>query len=149
MNLIHNLTAWDQTESESFKLSVDTDKIITITEENFTIIDDFLSEKPCYGSGILTGTGQYYFVMKPYKELIEMINDKKEKPPELGVLSVKFVDSKFDFEAIAYVKSIALNSIIELTSDKSEAMQLTKEEAKCDKYNSFDWVSLKEEMPVE
>ncbi|MFS5674364.1 hypothetical protein V2V72_07725 [Streptococcus agalactiae] len=148
MNLIHNLTAWDQTESESFKLSVDTDKIIAITEENFTIIDDFLSEKMCYGSGILTGTGQYYFVMKPYKELIEMIN---EKPPEieLGVLTVKMVDKKLGFETNLYVKNIGndFNSHIEFTGIKSEAMQLTKEEAKCDKYNNFDWVSLKEEKP--
>lgn len=140
MNLIHNLTAWDQVEKESFKLSIDTDKIIAITEENFPVIDDFLREKTCYGSGILTGTGQYYFVMKPYKELIEIIN---EKPPELGVLMVKMVDK--NFEAVAYVKHIRPNSHIEFTSKKSEAMRLTKEQAKI--YQNFDWVSLKEERP--
>ncbi|MGH2275597.1 hypothetical protein ACRCOO_00775 [Streptococcus uberis] len=144
MNLIHNLTAWDQVEREKYKLSIDTEKIIAITEENFTIIDDFLSEKTCYGSGILTGTGQYYFVMKPYHELIEIINNKEEKPPEMGVLAIKFVDSKFDFKAIAYVKNIEFgnNPHIDFTSDKYKAMTVTEEEAKHEKFRNFTWVKL-------
>lgn len=142
MNLIHNLTAWDQVEREKYKLSIDTDKIIAITEENFMVIDDFLIETACNGSGILTGNGQYYFVMKPYHELIEMINNKKEKPPEMGVLMLKFVDRKLNFEAIAYVKCIRHNPPIEFTSNKSEAMKLTEEEAKHEKFRNFTWVKL-------
>ena len=147
MNLLNNLTACDYKDSESFKLSIDTDKIIAINEENFPIIDDFLREVSCEGSGILIGNGQYYFVMKPYNELIELINGQKEKPPELGVLMLKFVDKKLNFEAVAYVKHIdyIFKSQVTFTSKKYEAMKLTEEEAK--EYPSFNWVSLKEEMP--